>query len=318
MVEGHIPVTLTQLRALVEVAATGSVRQAAERLVVSQPAVSAALAALQKELGLALTAREGRGLRITPAGQVFARYARQVLGLLEQGKDAAAGVLHPERGRLRLAAVTTAGEHVVPPLLASFRGRYPEADVLLEVGNRRRVWELLEYRQVDLAVGGHPPGDGRFASLATRPNSLVVVAQQDGRPARARASEEGIAKAVWLLREPGSGTRATAEELLEEIGISPVTLTLGSNGAIRESVQVGLGVTLISRDAVARELDQGLLRELRFPGVPRQRSWHVVARADEELPATAALFLGHLVDGGEDGSPDRFRLMGDGPPPSRG
>lgn len=104
-----------------------------------------------------------------------------------------------------------------------------------------------------------------------------------------------LGRRVWLLREPGSGTRTTAEELFEDLGIAPPTLTLGSNGAIRESVQVGLGITLISRDAVARELDQGELEEWDVLGGPHQRSWHVVGRADEELPATARLFLAHLV-----------------------
>ncbi|MDQ3354808.1 MAG: LysR family transcriptional regulator, partial [Actinomycetota bacterium] len=100
--------TLTQLRSFVEVASTGSVRQAAAHLVVSQPAVSAAVAALQRDLGVPLVAREGRGLELTPAGRVFAGYARQVLGLLDEARVAAAGQLSPERGRVRLAAVTTA------------------------------------------------------------------------------------------------------------------------------------------------------------------------------------------------------------------
>ncbi|MGH9269412.1 MAG: LysR family transcriptional regulator, partial [Acidimicrobiales bacterium] len=105
--------TFTQLRAFVEVAAAGSVRQAAAHLVVSQPAVSAAVAALQRELGVALVVRDGRGLQVTPAGRVFARYAREVLGLLDEARAAATGQIDPGSGRLRLAAVTTAGEHVL-------------------------------------------------------------------------------------------------------------------------------------------------------------------------------------------------------------
>jgi DNA-binding transcriptional LysR family regulator len=119
------------------------------------------VAALQRDLGVPLVAREGRGLELTPAGRVFAGYARQVLGLLDEARVAAAGQLSPERGRVRLAAVTTAGEHVLPPYLAAFRTRCPEAEVTLEVGNRSRVWELLGYREVDLVIGRYatsPPG----------------------------------------------------------------------------------------------------------------------------------------------------------------
>jgi LysR family transcriptional regulator, low CO2-responsive transcriptional regulator len=314
-----IRMTLTQLRAFVEVAAAGSVHQAAAHLVISQSAVSAAVAALQRDLGVALLARDGRGIQLTPAGRVFAGYARQVLGLLEEGRAAAAGQLHPERGRVRLAAVTTAGEHVLPPFLAAFRAHYPEAEVALEVGNRSRVWELLAYREVDVVIGGRPPADRRFTSLATRPNQLVVVAASRGTPGNGdegykTVTVEDLAAQVWLMREPGSGTRSTAEELFDNLGISPPTLTLGSNGAIRESVRAGLGITLISRDAVARELGRGALEEWHGPGLPVERTWHVVGRAGEDLSPTAALFLAGLAAPGEALSASRFQLQ---EPPDR-
>ncbi|MGI9120997.1 MAG: LysR family transcriptional regulator [Acidimicrobiales bacterium] len=311
--------TLTQLRAFIEVASTGSVRQAATQLFVSQPAVSAAVAALQRDLGIPLVAREGRGLQLTPAGRIFAGYSRQVLGLLEEGRLAAAGQLHPERGRVRLAAVTTAGEHVLPPFLAAFRKRCPEAEVTLEVGNRRRVWELLSYREVDLVIGGRPPASGPFTTLATRPNLLVVVAPRvgpegDGDRGPRRVEVGELESQVWLVREAGSGTRSTVEELFEELGISPSTLTLGSNGAIRESVRAGLGLTLISRDAVARELSRGALEEWRCDGLPLERGWHVVGRAEEELTPTARLFLAGLTTGVEVGGVTPFTSLtaGDG------
>jgi DNA-binding transcriptional LysR family regulator len=302
--------TFNQLRTFVQVATSGSVIDAARTLMVSPPAVSAAVGAIERELGIHLVERAGRGLVVTPAGIVFARYARQVLALLETGKAATAEALDPERGQVRLAAVTTAGEHVVPKFLASFRARYPEAGVTLEVGNRDRVWDALEHHEADLAVGGRPPGGGRFVTLATRPNVLVLVAAGNGSPSVRQVDVGTLARSVVLLREEGSGTRGTAEELLDELGVDPRTLTLGSNGAIRESVQVGLGITLISRDAVGRELEEGTLEEWRCGDLPRQRAWHVVARANEHLPATAGLFLTHLVGAGADG----FTLVGEATP----
>ena len=299
--------TFNQLRTFVEVVACGSVIDAARTLLVSPPAVSAAVGSMEKEMGIKLVERAGRGLVVTPAGVVFARYASQILALLETGKAATAEALDPERGRLRLAAVTTAGEHVVPRFLAGFRANHPEAGITVEVGNRARVWDALEHHEADLAVGGRPPGDGRFITLATRPNVLVLVAAGTGKPSSHDVDVETVARSVVLLREEGSGTRSTAEELLDELGVNPRTLTLGSNGAIRESVQVGLGITLISRDAVARELEEGALEEWRCGNLPRQRAWHVVARAHEPLPATAGLFLSHL---GSDG----FSLVRDASP----
>lgn len=281
--------TLGQLRTFVVVAETGSVRVAAERLVVSQSAVSAALAALQADLGLRLVEREGRGLRLTYAGEVYADYTRRVLGLLEEA-EAAAG--EPGRSRLRLAAVTTAGEHVLPQVLATFLHRWSGIEFTLEVGTRARVEELIAAHEADLAVTGRPPAG--LLSRAVRPNELVVVGAQPADPTRAS----------WLMREAGSGTRATAEALLDELGLDPPRLTLGSNRAVVAGAAAGLGVTLVSRDAVARELDSGELVVVELEGTPLARPWHAVTHLTS-VPAVP-LFVEHLKD------------FGFGPPPEPG
>ncbi|MDQ6909171.1 MAG: LysR substrate-binding domain-containing protein [Actinomycetota bacterium] len=289
--------------------ATGSVRGAAQRLLVSQPGVSAALASLQREVGVPLVVRAGRGLDVTPAGVVFARQARQMLRLLDDAKLAASETLDPARGRVRLAAVTTAGEHVAPRFLATFRA---------PLSRSRTVPRGRQPR----------PGLGATCGTGDRPGHRGAAprgrrAHHDGDPAqrppprrrRTRQAEravvtlEELARQTLLLREPGSGTRSTAEELFSELGIAPrATLTVGSNGSIRESVHVGLGITLISRDAVARELEGGTLEEWRCPSMPRHRAWYLAARAGEELAATAALFLTHLATDDAVPTADRFHL----------
>lgn len=288
--------TIGQLRSLLEVATTGSVRAAAERLFVTQPAVSSQIAALQKELGVRLVTRDGRGLRLTTAGDVLAGYARRVIGLLEEAAVATTGAAEPERGRVRLAAVTTAGEQLLPRLIAGFRERHPAAEISLEVANRPRVFSLLEHHEADLVIAGRPPDPSPLRSLAERPNALVLVAPPGLLPRSPRPEE--LSRVTWLLREPGSGTRATTEEYLAATGLHPPTLTLGSNGAIREALVVGLGVTLLSLDAIGDELARGSLVEVRAPGTPLRRAWHLVARGDEPLAATAQLFVEHLLDTG--------------------
>ncbi|WP_248964035.1 LysR substrate-binding domain-containing protein [Sphaerisporangium perillae] len=327
--------TLTQLRTFLAVVETGSVKSAAKRLVVTESAVSASLVALQRSLGLQLVRPAGRGLELTESGETYAGYVRQALGLLEAGQAAAAGESDPEGGELRIAAVTPAGEQLVPRFLRGFRQAHPRVRVTLRIGNRERVHELLDHREVDLLIGGRPP-KGR-AVLAVRPNELVVVTpgagsgweedhdadspqehEAGGTEARdaggpedhdaggpedhdAGAWEERrrwLAGRTWLLREPGSGTRATAEVLLDELNISPPTLTIGSNTAIREAVIAGLGVSLMSRDAVIRDLASGAMAVRSTPGTPLRRDWHLVAHPGR-LPATATLFVRYLLSGGE-------------------
>ena len=321
--------TLNQLRTFLAVAEHGSVRAAAQELVVTQAAVSASLSALQKSLGVVLLAPDGRGLRLTGAGQAYAGYVRRILGLLDEAGLAAAAAADPERGELRVAAVTTAAEQILPGLLSGFRDRHPGLGIRLEAGNRDRVRALLDRHQVDLVLGGRPEPGWDVQVLAVRPHQLVVVASallaRGGDPpdpprirrrggarlrrtpprqriSRARALHDTLlpwlARQAWLLREPGSGTRASTDALLTELDIAPLTLMVGSNGAIKESASVGLGVTLISRDAVAAELDAGRLIVLPVPGTPLHRDWYLVAHPGPLPPAAARLLAYVLGHGG--------------------
>ena len=292
--------TLNQLRTFLAVADTGSVRAAAQQLVVTQAAVSASLAALQKSLGVPLLTPDGRGLRLTGAGQAYAGYVRRILGLLDEAGLAATAAADPDRGELRMAAVTTAAEQILPGLLGGFRSRWPRTGVRLEAGNRARVRALLDRHQVDLVLGGRPEPGWDVQVLAVRPHQLVVVAA----PALAASAPPGpslvpwLARQAWLLREPGSGTRAATDALLTELDIAPPALMVGSNGAIRGSASVGLGVTLVSRDAVAAELADGRLGELPVPGTPLHRDWYLVAHPGPLAPAGARLLEHVLRHGG--------------------
>jgi LysR family transcriptional regulator, low CO2-responsive transcriptional regulator len=293
--------TLSQLRTFLAVAETGSVRAAAQQLVVTQAAVSASLGALQKSLGVRLLRPDGRGLRLTNAGEAYAGYVRRILGLLDEAGLAAAAAADPERGELRIAAVTTAAEQILPGLLGGFRARHPQIGVRLEAGNRERVRALLDRHQVDLVLGGRPEPGWEVQVRAIRAHELVVVAAPSlaaGAGGRDANLLPWLARQAWLLREPGSGTRASTDALLVDLDIAPLTLMVGSNGAIRESATVGLGVTLVSRDAVAAEISAGRLVELPVPGTPLHRDWYLVAHPGD-LPPAAARLVAHMVRAGE-------------------
>src|SRR5438093_1222252 len=132
---GVLMTTVARLRALVTVADAGSVREAARRLTVTESAVSAALSALAREVKVPLVERDGRGLRLTASGQAYSVYARAILGLHDEGLAAARGDRDPERGRVRVAATATAGEYLLPAVLADFLAHHPGVDLRLEVGS---------------------------------------------------------------------------------------------------------------------------------------------------------------------------------------
>ncbi len=280
--------TVVQLRSLCAVVDHGSVTAAAGQLWVTPSAVSAAVVALQRELGVALLAKDGRGVQVTPAGLVFARYARTVLGLLDEAVGAAAAADDPSRGRVRIAAVTTAAEHVLAGALASFRREQPEVALDLEVAPRDRVWAMLAVHETDVVVAGRPPAGVADGLRGRRANDLVVVA------APSQAADPLLR--TWLVREPGSGTRATTTAYLDSLGEEPPLLTLGSNGAVVAGAVAGLGVTLVARDAVGRPLAAGELVVIDLPGTPLSRPWHLVT-APTAGP-TVDLLVAHLLTHG--------------------
>jgi DNA-binding transcriptional LysR family regulator len=273
-------ITLTQLNTLLAVVQGGSVTAAADELVVTQPSVSSALAALARELDCELFVRSGRGIRLTEAGAAFAPYAADVIGLLHQGRQDAREAAAAVAGALQIIAVTTAAESFVPPLMQAFSEQHPDVTLTLAVGNQREVLERVINHSVDVAIAGKPRSDARLVAEPLTDNEIACITEP-GDPAIADGPIDAadLADRAWLLRELGSGTRRLNEQFLADRGLEPTTLTLGSNGAIKQAARAGLGISLLSRVAVAPELASGWLGELALTDGPPSRPWFLLRSA---------------------------------------
>jgi LysR family transcriptional regulator, low CO2-responsive transcriptional regulator len=290
-----LAITLTQLTAFLATVRGGSVTAAADDLMVTQPSVSSAIAALGRELGCELFERAGRGIRLTEAGSAFRPFAADVVGLLEEGRQSAREAADAAARRLRIAAVTTAAESFVPPLMHEFAVRHPDIELTLDVGNRAYVFERVTSHLADVAVSGKPPADERLVAESLLENRITCITSPDDPAAAADPVEaESLADRVWLLREPGSGTRALGEQFLEERGLNPRTLTLGSNGAIKQAARAGLGVSLLSRAAVEPELAAGWLGAITLSDGPAPRPWFVLRSAVGPVRGPAQAFTDFL------------------------
>ncbi|MFI9504076.1 LysR family transcriptional regulator [Nocardia sp. NPDC052566] len=283
-------VSAARMETFLAVARQGSIRRAATHLHITEAAVSAAVAHIEKQLGAKLIAKSGRGIALTEAGRIYADYCRSILGLM---KEAQAAVRRAETGRLRIGVVATAGEYVLLRPLVSFRNRYPDIELSLSIHPRDILFLELQHHETDLVIAGRPPRGTGLVTRARRPSRLVVVgAPQD--PLRA----------TWLLRGRGSGTRDATLALLDQLQISPPTLTLGSHGAVLAAARAGLGVTLIHSDAIEQDLESGALQVLSVAGTPLDRPWHAITTRTPT--PTTRLFLTHITDPAEVGA-DAFR-----------
>jgi DNA-binding transcriptional LysR family regulator len=290
-------ITVTQLTTFLTVIGSGSVTAAADELVVTQPTVSSAISALSRELDCELFERSGRGVQLTAAGRAFEPYATDVVGLLQAGRQAAREASQEVASRLRIIAVTTAAESFVPPLMRAFSDRHPDVGLTLDVANQQTVIERIRTHRADVAILGKPPVDDRLAAEALFSNQIVCIAAPDD-PAvqQPEVSATQLGGRPWLLREEGSGTRTLNERFLEERGMSAETLTLGSNGAIKQAVRAGLGVSLVSRAAVEGELAAGRLGEIRLSDGPPDRTWYVVRSAVGPVRDVVRSFLAFVAD----------------------
>jgi DNA-binding transcriptional LysR family regulator len=289
-------ITLTQLTAFLAVVRGGSVTAAADELVVTQPSVSAAVAALARELGCELFERSGRGIRLTDPGRAFVPYAEDVVGLLKGGREAAREAAEISAARLHIGAVTTAAESFVPSLMRAFAELHPEVEQTLGVANHQDVLARVLTHTDDVAICGEPPRDERLAAQPFMENEIVCITSPDDPAANGtpiQAAELG--SRPWLLRERGSGTRALNERFLGRRGLAPPTRVLGSNGAIKQAARERLGVSLLSRAAVATELEQGWLGEILLTDGPESRAWFVVRSAVGPVRQTVELFTAFLT-----------------------
>src|SRR3954453_18180781 len=280
-----VPTTATwgRLQAFLAVYEAGSIRAAAQRLHVTGPAVSASVAALESVFGTTLFARAGRGIAPTPSAHTLAGYARTLLGLLG---EAAGAVREADRGRVRIGAVATASEYVLPRLMATFAQSHPDVELSLSVLPRDELFAQAAHHEVDVVLAGRPPRGAGLRSRARRPNRLVIV----GRP----GATGPVTEMTWLLTAQGSGTRTAALELLARQDASPPQLTLGTAGAAVAAAREGLGVTLVHEEAVRDLLASGELVPCAMAGTPLDRPWHLSTSA--QPTAATRLFVAHVTD----------------------
>ena len=147
--------------------------------------------------------------------------------------------------------------------MRAFAEQHPEIELTLDVGNAEYVFERVLGHTADLAICGRPPADPRLAAEPLATNEIVCITTPDD-PVCADGPVDAavLADRAWLMREPGSGSRKLNEQFLADRGLTPRTLVLGSNGAIKQAARAGLGVSLVSRAAVETELASGRLAEI--------------------------------------------------------
>jgi DNA-binding transcriptional LysR family regulator len=291
--------TLRQLDTFLEVVREMSISRAAEKLHVTQPAVSIQLRQLEEAIGLPLLEQAGRKTRLTEAGVDFHQYALSAIGQLKQLDDAMAARRGLRRGRVELAIVSTA-KYFVPMLLVHFRKKFPDIEVVLQIHNRERITHLLANNEIDLVIMGSAPENIECSATAFASNPLGVISAPGHALSRRRHADIGILQAQdFVVRERGSGTRKAMEKLFAEHHVAVnIVMEMPSNETIKQAVMAGMGLGFLSLRTIRHELSAGHLVLLDIEGLPLTRHWHVTHIQNKRLSPAAQAFKAFLLEEG--------------------
>ena len=288
--------TLRQLKVFESVARRLNYTRASEELHLTQPAVSMQVKQLEDQLGVALFEQLGKRIHLTEPGQEVLAYARAITQQLDELESVLNRIKGLSGGRLRISVATTAN-YFIPNLLGTFSRRYPDVTVSLDVTNRETLLKSLAENTVDLVIMGQPPAEADVEAEAFMDNPLVIVAPPEHLLAHQKKIPlQRLQEEVFLVREPGSGTRIAMERFFTERGMKFKTgMEVGSNEAIKQSVQAGLGLGLLSRATIEQELELKRLVVLDVSEFPIMRHWYMVHRRGKRLSAVAEAFKDFML-----------------------
>jgi DNA-binding transcriptional LysR family regulator len=285
-----------QLRAFCEVVERKSFSQAAERLGVTQPAVSLQVRSLEKRLGTQLLDRSGRRVEPTESGAKLYRSAQRLLALEDEIEaDLAGDATGDLDGTLEIGASTGPGGVVLAQLLCEFAQHHPQIHVALSVFDTQTVVERVADRTLQLGVVGAAP---RHRGVEYEPffKDTVVLACPPGHPFAGRTvTLDDVRGEQLIMMQEGAGVRQMIEDELRRAGTRlrdlDVRLELGLQESVTSAVRGGYGVTFISRSSVEKDLDAGMLSEARVDGLELEREIHLVRAAGRSETRAARAFL---------------------------
>jgi DNA-binding transcriptional LysR family regulator len=296
--------TLRQFRVFEAVARNLSFSRAAEELHLSQPAVSMQVRGIELILGMPLTEQIGKKIFLTDAGREVLHASQAITARLDDLQHNLIQLRGLELGRLNLAVTSTVNA-VATGILVRFRARYPDIAIHLDVSNRAEVLEMLVGNRVDLAIMGQVPDNLGLDATRFMDNPLVVIAPpQHPLAGRRKVPVDTLAGEPFLVREAGSGTRGAMERFFAARGLElKSSMEMSSNEAIRQAVQAGLGLGILSLQTLELELALKRLVVLKAEGFPIVRHWYVVHRADKRLSPVAQAFKKFVLADASTGRP---------------
>lgn len=296
-----------RLRVFRTVARHMNFRLASEELLLTQPAVTQQIKALESELGVALFERAAGRVTLTTAGEALLPYAERLAALAAEAQEAVSSAVGGAAGTLAIGASQTIGQYLLPKLIAGFLREFPRVTVTVQGGNTQTVLEALAQHTVQIALIEGPAMRRDVHVEPFMEDHMVCVVPAGHEWADEEISVDALRDASFIIRELGSGTRRTLEHALEEAGLRLKDLHIGMTADSTEgqlsAVEAGLGIGFVSRWAVRNQLALGTLRIARVSGLKLARKFSLATLAGPEPTGVAGAFRRFVLERAEQHAP---------------
>lgn len=289
-----------QLEVFKTVVEKKSFSAAAQSLFISQPAVSMHIRTLEEYYKTKLFDRTGQQITITETGLILYNYANKILTLLGQAEKEISSYSGQIEGPLAIGASFTVGEYVVPKILGIFNKQNPGVKASLQVTNTEHIVKFVTRQRLDLGLVEHSVhARDLIVSPIMEDELLVAFSPEHPWANRKKITIKELENMPLVLRELGSGTRKIAEERLEEVGFDlaklNIIMELGSTEAVKEAVEAGFGITIISGWAVQKELKLNTLMSAQIEDVNMLRNFYLIHHKDKFKPLVVEKFIEFLI-----------------------
>lgn len=267
------------LQVFVMVAEKKSFSRAAEELHLTQPAVSQYIRALEDSVGTRLLERTNKYVRLNQAGEIIFHHAKEILSLYTKMQCLVDDLTNKASGPISIGSSYTFGEYILPRIIAKLQNLYPEISPSITIHNTKEIIDLVTNHQLDVGIiEGLYKGDKLVTEIVAE-DHMVIVASPDHRLMKKKEEIpiSELEEETWIVREKGSGTREATENLFRIYEITPKKLMeFGSTQLIKESVEAGIGITLLSRWAIEKELQNHYIELIKVKGLPFKRNFSIV------------------------------------------
>jgi len=288
-----------KLKVFCTVAETKSFSKASEIIYLTQPAVSLLIQAIEETYETKLFDRASNTVTLTPAGEMLYKYAKEILNLYAAAEKNIGEITGFVKGSISVGASSTIGNYLMPGVIAAFRKTHPKIKMHLLVGNTKRVVELLNAGNIDIGlVEGDVARQKMVVDKLVSDELALIVPPVHPWAKKRTISIFEITKEPFIFREEGSGTRQVIEKYLGKYSIIPqnmmISMVLGSTEAIKESVENGMGIAIVSRWAVRKEIKYGTLRPLSFKEEKMLRDFSLIFQKKAISSHAVDEFLSYL------------------------